>query len=253
MEVIEVDVCPPDEAGGFSVVMVEQVFRMARLLSVQDQWRGMWIGNPSGRKIAYQPEQRIGSIVSALSCGLRGLAPANLLLRPSSAVMNLLGGRFPDQGTMHRWLDQVTAEQAEALRSHLHRVVREHGRFRQELWSNRMLFVDIDGQGLIARGQRFERAAGGYMDDGLDHGYQRYVCYVGETREVLDEWLAPGNQTLMTALPESVRGLNEVFPRWERRRVILRMDSHGGTLKNLKCARRERATITSVRCTATGP
>ena len=108
MEVIEVDVCPPDEAGGFSVVMVEQVFRMARLLSVQDQWRGMWIGNPSGRKIAYQPEQRIGSIVSALSCGLRGLAPANLVLRPSSAVMNLLGGRFPDQGTMHRWLDQVT-------------------------------------------------------------------------------------------------------------------------------------------------
>src|SRR6059036_2555024 len=138
MEVIEVSVCPPDLAGGFCVLMVEQVLRMARNLGMQDQWRDMWVGNPSGRRIAYQPDQRIGAIVSTLSCGLRGLAPSNLLVRPSSAVRNLLGGRFPDQGTMHRWLDQVTAEQAEALRSHMHRVVLAHGRFRKVLWSSRM-------------------------------------------------------------------------------------------------------------------
>jgi hypothetical protein len=72
MEVIEVDVCPPDEAGGFSVVTVEQVLTRARILGVEDQWRSMWVGNPSGRKIVYQPEQRMGAIGSTLSCGLRG-------------------------------------------------------------------------------------------------------------------------------------------------------------------------------------
>jgi hypothetical protein len=135
---------------------------------------------------------------------------------------------------MHRWLQQATSEQAEALRSHLHAVARGHGRFRRTLWSGRRLYVDIDGQGLVARGQRFEHAARGYMDRVLERGYQRYVAYVGETGEVLDERLVPGNQTLMTQLPEIVRGLNEVFEPAERARVVLRMDSHGGTVANLR-------------------
>ncbi len=150
----------------------------------------------------------------------------------------MLGGRFPDQGTIHRWLETVTPEQAQAWRTHLHGVVREHGQWRQELWSDRMLTVDVDGQGLIARGQRFERAAGGYMHDGLDRGFQRYVAYVGVTREVLDELLVPGNETLMSTLPEVVRGLNEVFRTDERDRVLLRTDSHGGTRENLLFVRK---------------
>src|SRR5206468_4785435 len=147
--------------------------------------------------------------VAGLACGLPGIAPGNLLLRPNSALRHALGGRFPDQGTIHRWLQEVTADQARAMRSHLHAAVREHGRYRQSLWSSRMVFVDIDGQGLVARGQRFEHARAGYMDDGIDCGYQRYVAYVGETQEVLDELLVPANQTLLVALPEMVQGLNE--------------------------------------------
>jgi hypothetical protein len=35
-----------------------------------------------------------------------------------------LGGRFPDQGTIHRWLAQTKAEQTARLRRHLYAVVR---------------------------------------------------------------------------------------------------------------------------------
>lgn len=237
MEVSVGSVFPPERSGGFSVVVAERVLATAGGLGLKQHWRELWVGNSSYRTSAYQAEQRLGALVSTLSCGLRGLAPANLLVRPSSALRQALGGRFPDQGTLHRWLKQATSEQAEALRSHLHAVVREHGRFRRTLWSGRRLYVDIDGQGLVARGQRFEHAERGYMDRVLERGYQRYVAYVGETGEVLDERLVPGNQTLMTQLPEVLRGLSVVFCPSQRGRVVLRMDSHGGTVANLRAVR----------------
>jgi hypothetical protein len=97
--------------------------------------------------------------------------------------------------------------------------------------------VDIDGQGLVARGQRFEQAALGHLGDGLDRGYQRYVAYAADTREVLDEFLAPGNRTLMSQLPTVLAGLDAVFARADRQRVILRLDAHGGTIANIRAMR----------------
>jgi Transposase DDE domain len=150
-----------------------------------------------------------------------------------------LGGRFPDQGTLHRWLGQVTPDQAAAVRDHLHQAVRCHGRFWGVLYSGRLLVVDVDGQGLPARGRRFEGAAKGYLGAGIDTGYQRYVAYSGETREVLDEFLAAGNQTLMSQLAQLLLGLNAVLPKEYRDRVLVRGDAHLGTIGNLRRLRRE--------------
>jgi hypothetical protein len=198
-----------------------------------EQWRPLGFGHPSRRATAYRTDQRVAAVLAGLACGLRGIAPGNLLLRPNSALRQRLGGRFPDQGTVHRWLAQVTEDQVAGLRSHLHGAVRQHGRFWRELWSGRRLVVDIDGQGLVARGRRFERAHGGYFGGGMDRGYQRYVCSAGVTGEVLDELLLPGNVTAMSALPEILRGLNEVIPADYRGRVVLRGDAHFGTAANL--------------------
>jgi hypothetical protein len=118
--------------------------------------------------------------------------------------------------------------------------VRQHGRFWEVLWSAEPLALDVDGQGLVARGRRFERAAKGWLGDGMDHGYQRYVCYAGQTREVLDEFLAPGNKTLMSQLPELLAGLDAVIPPDYRDRVVLRGDAHLGTIGNLQEMRRRR-------------
>jgi hypothetical protein len=116
-------------------------------------------------------------------------------------------------------------------------VVRQHGRFWQELWSSRYLVLDVDGQGLVARGQRFEKAAQGWLGEGIDCGYQRYVCYAGVTQEVLDEFLAPGNQTLRSQFPVLLAGLDAILPRRDRHRVVLRGDSHAGTIGNLRTCR----------------
>jgi hypothetical protein len=226
--------------NGFSVVLVERVLRQAHVLEVSQQWTHLQLGPPSGRVTAYRPEQRLTALLATLAAGLKGLGPGNTYLRPNSAVRAWLGGRFPDQGTLHRWLQQTTDLQAAAVRGHLHQVVRQHGRFWHELWSNRCLVLDVDGQGLVARGQRFEKAAKGWLGEGIDVGYIRYVCYAGATHEVLDEFLAPGNKTLMSQFPVLLAGLDAVIPRAYRPQVVLRGDSHMGTIGNLRDCRARR-------------
>jgi hypothetical protein len=217
--------------------LVERVLREAQVLGLEAHWAELPLGNPSGRSSAYRPAQRLAAVLAGLAAGLKGIAPGNTWLRPQAALLARLGGRFPDQGTIHRWLDQATPDQATQFRDHLHHVVRTHGSFWEVLASRRYLVVDIDGQGLVARGQRFEHAAVGYLGEGIDRGYQRYVCYAADTTEVLDEYLAPGNTTLMSQLPEILRGLGAVLPRSHRDHVLLRMDSHGGTVANLQAVK----------------
>ena len=234
MEAIKAARVAKDESGGFSVVLAEKVLSLAGKLGLEKGWSKLAFGNPSKRTSSYPTPQRIAAVLAGLACGLRGIGPGNLLLRTNSAIVQRLDGKFPDQGTIHRWLEQVIQEQAGGLRQHLHDVVREHGRFWNVLRSGRRLIVDIDGQGLVARGKRFEEAKYGYLGHGIDRGYQRYVAYVGETREVLDERITPGNTTLMSELSSVLAGLNTIFtPEW-RKRVVLRTDSHGGTARNLK-------------------
>jgi hypothetical protein len=226
----------PDQSSGLSVVLVEGLLQRARTLGIVSEWEALWLGHETRRRTSYRPSQRIAALLAGLACGLRGIGPGNLWLRPNSALQQELAGKFPDQGTIHRWLQQTSEDQAAKLRQHLHRVVRKHGRFRRELYSSDKLIVDIDGQGLVARGRHFEKAALGYQDDGFERGYQRFACYVASTREVLDELLWPGNESLMKAFPHLLEGLNEVFSPEERQSVVLRADSHSGTVANIKAA-----------------
>jgi hypothetical protein len=237
MNPINGDGFPPrecDESGGFSVIFAEKVIHLAELLGISPQWSELRFGNVSRRISSYTTSQRITAVLAGLACGLRGIAPGNTVLRTNTALQELTGGMFPDQGTIHRWLNQTTEEQAVALRGHLHQVAREHGKFWSILYSRKRLVVDLDAQGLAARGERFERAVRGYLGEGLDRGYQRFVAYVGETHEVLDEFLRPGNTMLTGELKELLVGLNEIFPEECRARTVIRADAHGGTLINLQ-------------------
>jgi hypothetical protein len=227
----------PGVGNGFSVVFAERTLREAQALHLDQPWAQLPLGHPTRRRTSSTPQQRITALLAGLACGLKGIAPGNTFLRPNTALQAWLGGRFPDQGTIHRWLGQVTGPQAAALRHHLHQVAHDHGRFWEVLASDHPLVVDIDGQGLAAKGPRFEQAAVGYLGEGLDQGYQRYVGYAAETREVLDEFLAPGNKTLMSQRPEVLNGLDEGIPHASRGRVILRLDSHGGTIANVRLMR----------------
>jgi hypothetical protein len=213
---------------------VERLFREAEVLGLGEAWTQLPLGHPARRRTAYRPEQRIAAVLAGLAAGLKGIAPGNTFLRLNPALQARLGGRFPDQGTSHRWLDQVTADQAARVRDHLQEVARTHGRFWEVLYSRDYLVVDVDGQGLVARGQRFERATWGYLGEGIDRGYLRYVCYAGQTHEVLDEFLVAGNRTLMSQLPRVLEGLDAVIPRAYRDRVVVRGDAHLGTIGNLR-------------------
>jgi hypothetical protein len=225
----------PRECSGFSVVMVEKLLSLARDLGLLALWQSLWLGNPTKRSNSYQPPQRIAAVLAGLAWGLKGIAPGNLVLRPNSAVRAAVGGAFPDQGTIHRWLEQTTPEQAERLRAHLHQVVRTHGQFWHVLRAGRRLVIDLDAQGMVARGKsRFPEADVGHLGEGIERGYQRLVAYAGDTREVLDEYVRPGTGSLLRELPAQLAGLNEIFGAEWRGQIMIRVDAHGGTLQNLQ-------------------
>jgi hypothetical protein len=224
----------PREAGGFSVICAEKIIEVLRAIRLPAEWSRLELGHVSRRSTAYATPERITAVLAGLACGLRGFAPGNGLLRGNTALQSATGGRFPDQGTIHRWFQQATAEQAQALRQHLHQVMKREGRFWQTLFSGGRVVVDLDAQGLAAHGARFEKAAYGHLGEGLDRGYQRFVAYAGQTREVLDEFLRPGNTMLTGELTELLNGLNEIFAAEDRPRVVIRTDAHGGTFHNLQ-------------------
>src|SRR5262249_15583406 len=165
----------PALGSAFSVVLAERVFRQADVLGLPDAWARRPLGHPTRRRTAYRSEHRAPALLPGWACGLRAIAPGNTFLRPTPALQARLGGRFPDQGTIHHWLAQISDAQATAVRDHLHQVVRQHGHFWEVLWSADLLVVDVDGQGLVARGQRFERAAKGWLGAGIDRRYHPYL------------------------------------------------------------------------------
>jgi hypothetical protein len=64
----------PSAAGGFSVVFVERVLREAQALGLPDDWDDLPLGNPSGRRTAYRPGQRVAALLAGLAAGLRDIA-----------------------------------------------------------------------------------------------------------------------------------------------------------------------------------
>src|SRR5262245_25144959 len=106
----------PDRSGGSSVVLAATILPWAEVLDLPGQWKALGFGRSSGRAPAYAPQRRIAAVLPGLACGLRGVAPANRLVRPNPALRGRLGGRFPDQRTIPRWLARVTPDQAAARR-----------------------------------------------------------------------------------------------------------------------------------------
>ena len=76
----------PGAGIGFSIVLTERVLRTAETLGLVDAWAQLPLGNPSRRRTAYRPEQRIAALLSGRAAGLKGIAPGNSVLRPNSAL-----------------------------------------------------------------------------------------------------------------------------------------------------------------------
>lgn len=236
MEGISQTFAEPAPAAGASPLVAIKVMDLAAKLGIDPLWSEFWLGTPTFRRSSYRAEHRIRALLAGLACGLRGIAAGNQWLRQDPAVQQLCGDRFPDQGTIHRWLQSVTPEQVLELRSHLRQVVRRHGRFRHQLARPGGIIVDVDAQGIVAAGQRYEQAKLGWMGDGFDRGFQRLVSYCASTGEVLDEQLQPGDGSLLTGLPGLLESLDELFTPEERTGVRLRGDGHAGTIATISHA-----------------
>ena len=90
MEAIKAAGALEEGSGGFSVVMAEKVLSLAGKLGLEKSWGKLTFGNRTGRKGTYRTPHRIAAVLAGLACGLRGVAPGNLLLRTNSAIVQRL-------------------------------------------------------------------------------------------------------------------------------------------------------------------
>jgi hypothetical protein len=233
MEGISRNQAEPASGSGSSPLVAVKVMDLAAKLGIERAWTGLWLGHPTARRSAYRAEHRIRALLAGLACGLRGISAGNQWLRHDPAIRRLCDDRFPDQGTIHRWLEDVTPPQVLELRRHLQQSVRQHGRFRHQLGLPGGIIVDVDAQGIVAAGQRFVQAKLGWMGDGFERGFQRLVCYCASTGEILDEQLQPGDGSLLTGMSRLLDSLDELFAPEDRSRVRLRGDGHAGTIATI--------------------
>jgi len=233
MEGISRQQAEPVSGSGSSPLAAIKVMDLAAKFRIDRAWAGLWLGHPTARKSAYRAEHRIRSLLAGLACGLRGISAGNQWLRQEPAMRTLCDGRFPDQGTIHRWLEAVNPMQVVQLRKHLQQSVRQHGRFRHQLGLPGGIIVDVDAQGIVAAGQRFVQAKLGWMGDDFERGFQRLVCYCASTGEVLDEQLEPGDGSLLTGMSGLLDSLDELFAPEDRPQVWLRGDGHAGTIATI--------------------
>jgi len=147
--------------------------------------------------------------------------------------------RFPDQSQISRLLKATENQQVEKWRDTHQQLMARFSRAEdQDLWltlenGEKLLVADIDQRGLVVNGKQFELAAPGYFGRKRGRrGYQLTVLFLGGAiREVVDEYLDPGDTPMGYRLPhllESLQWLSQHFGLTPHQ-VLLRGDAQMGT------------------------
>ncbi len=147
--------------------------------------------------------------------------------------------RFPDQSQISRLLKATENQQVEKWRStHQQLLARFSRASNRDLWltlanGEKLLVADLDQRGLAVNGKKFELAAPGYFGRKRGRrGYQLTALFLGGAiREVIDEYLDPGDTPIGYRLPQLLDRLQWLCEEFclLPHQVLLRGDAQIGT------------------------
>jgi hypothetical protein len=146
--------------------------------------------------------------------------------------------RFPDQSQISRLLKATKNQQVEKWRETHQQLLARFSRIEnQDLWlalenDEKLLVADLDQRGLAVNGKKFELAAPGYFGRKRGRrGYQLTVLFLGGAiREVIDEYLDPGDTPIGYRLPQLLESLQWLCQRFGLmpHQVLVRGDAQIG-------------------------
>jgi hypothetical protein len=191
------------------------------------------------KSIKHTPTEKLSDAFINILSGSAGVWEINTRLRTDEPLQRAFGRKeCAEQSVVQDTLDACTAKNVEQMQEAMGEIIRSHSSAFRHDFKQKLFIEDIDMTGLPC-GKKAEFASKGYFAHQRNRrGRQLGRVLASQYQEVIADLLYGGNTQLCQAfLPlveaaEKTLLLNEEM----RRRTVLRVDSGGGTLKDINWA-----------------
>jgi hypothetical protein len=188
------------------------------------------------KTVKYTPLDKLYDAFIALLTGAHRMVEINTRLRPDAGVQRAFGrSGCAEQSVVQQTLDACTPENVQQLASALRQIYQQHSRGYHHDYAAQWQLLDVDLTGLPC-GKKAACATKGYFSHQRNRrGRQMGRVLASRYDEVVTDQLFAGNEQLSTALRPLMQAAAHILDLDEgrRRRTIVRLDSGGGSLKDL--------------------
>lgn len=182
------------------------------------------------------PLDKVTDALITILAGGRGLVEANKRVRADRALQRAFGReRCAEQSVISETFNACTKANVQQMGQALTELYRQHsagyGHNYQHQWQ--LLDIDLSGQPC---GPKAAFASKGYFAHQRNRrGRQLGRVWASWYQEIVVDQIYPGNTTLHSVLPDLLKQAEQVLALdlTRRQRTILRIDGHGGSLKQV--------------------
>ena len=191
------------------------------------------------KSVKHTPIEKLYDAFINILSGAHGVVEINTRLRTDEALQRAFGRkRCAEQSVVQDTLDACTSMNVEQMQEAIDEIFRSHSlAFKHDFKSN--LFIeDIDLTGLPC-GKRAEFASKGYFSHQRNRrGRQLGRVLASQYQEIIVDRLYSGNTQLCQAFQPLVEAAERtlLLNEQKRRRTVLRVDSGGGSMKDVNWA-----------------
>ena len=189
------------------------------------------------KKVKFTPAEKLYDAFVTILAGARGLNESATRLRSDEALQRAFGRTAcAEYSVIHDTLDACTPENVLRMKQVLATIFQQHAQAARHDYDAALQMLDIDMSGLPC-GPKAEMSKKGYFSkDGIRYGRQLGRVIASRYEEIVVDDLFAGNVQLNVALRSLVIAAEEVLQLdyQRRQRTIIRMDSGGGSLEDVK-------------------
>jgi len=191
------------------------------------------------KKVKYEPHQKLYDAFMGILAGAHGLVEVNKLVRSDPGLQITFGREAcAEQSVIQATLDACTATNVEQMHRAMDEIYRQYSAGYRHDYTRNYQLLDLDMTGLVC-GRKAAFATKGYFAKQRNRcGRQMGRVMATEYDEIVGDRLFDGKTQLTAAFQplvqaaEQTLGLDET----KRDRTILRVDSGGGSVEDIKWA-----------------
>lgn len=191
------------------------------------------------KSIKHTPAEKLYDALINILSGAHGVSEINTRLRTDEVLQRAFGRKSSaEQSVVQDTLDACTSANVEQMQEAMGEIFRSHSLAFKHDFKQKLFIEDIDLTGLPC-GKKAEFASKGYFAHQRNRrGRQLGRVLASEYQEIIVDLLYSGNTQLLQAFQPLVEAAERtlLLDEQKRRRTVLRVDSGGGSLKQINWA-----------------